>query len=160
MRGQHCPGTFLAVAGGREPKVPLNACFSRFTLHLYLLPSPSSPHFCCCCLNSAILESEPTQISSPGVRFWRDAGSQGPGIQGAVRSSSVLPLVRAQRDHWRKCGGEVGVKVWLLETVQARHHQQGSAMLSAWGSHRPGPKHPQGLGADLCSCLPSVVIYY
>ena len=111
MRGQHCTGTFLAVAGGREPKVPLNACFSRFTLHLYLLPSPSSPHFCCCCLNSAILESEPTQISSPGVRFWRDAGSQGPGIQGAVRSSSVLPLVRAQRDHWRKCGGEVGVKV-------------------------------------------------
>ena len=124
MRDQHCLGAFLAVAGGREPKVPLDACFCRLTLHLYLVPSPSSPHFCCCCLNSAILEPEPTQISTPGVRFWRDAGSQGPGIQGAVRSSSVLPLVRAQRDHWRKCGGEVGVKAWLLERVQARHHQQ------------------------------------
>ena len=112
MRGQHCLGAFLAVAGDREPKVPLDACFSRLTLHLYLLPSPSSPHFCCCCLNSAILEPEPTQISTPGVRFWPDGGSQGPGIQGAVRSSSVLPLVRAQRDHWRKCGSEVGVKAW------------------------------------------------
>ena len=112
VRGQHCLGTFLAVAGGRQPKVPLHACFSRLTLHLYPLPSPSSPHFCCCCLKGAILESEPTQISTPGVRFWCDGGSQGPGIQDAVRSSSMLPQVRAQRGHCRECGGEVGVKAW------------------------------------------------
>ena len=39
----------------------------------------------------------------------------------------MLPQVRAQRDQWRECGGEVGVKA--QHKVQARHHQQGSDML-------------------------------
>ena len=163
VRGQHCLGTFLAVAGGRQPKVPLHVCFSRLTRHLYPLPSPSSPHFFCCCLKGAILESEPTQISTPGVRFWCDGGSQGPGIQDAVRSASMLPQVRAQRGHCRECGGEVGVKALHKASGNSPGKTSSAGLrhaLSIGGSHGPGPKHPQGSGVDLCSCLPSVVIYY
>ena len=43
LRGQHRLGTFLAVAGGQQPKVPLHACFSRLTLHLYPPPHPPAP---------------------------------------------------------------------------------------------------------------------
>ena len=38
VRGQHCLGTFLAVAGGRQPKVPLHACF--LSAHTPSLPTP------------------------------------------------------------------------------------------------------------------------
>ena len=85
VRGQHCLGTFLAVAGGRQPQgsSPCLLLLAHtpslpiaLTLQpplLLLLPKKS--------LNPPrILESEPTQISAPGVRFWCDGGSQGPGI--------------------------------------------------------------------------------
>ena len=59
----------------------------------------------------------------------------------------MLPQVRAQRDQWRECGGEVAVKALLK--VQARHQQQGSDMLSAWGwgwSHGARTQTSSGLG--------------
>ena len=56
----------------------------------------------------------------------------------------MLPQVRAQRDHCRGCGGEVGLK--------ARHKASGNSpgktssaglrrALHKGGSQEPGPKH-------------------
>ena len=102
------------TAQGSSPCLLLSA-------HMPSLPTPLTlqPRLLLLLPKSAILESEPTQISTSGVRFWCDGGSQGPGIQDAVRSSSMLPHVRAQSGHCRECGGEVGVK--------ARHKVSGNS---------------------------------
>ena len=78
VRGQHCLGTFLAVGGGLQPKVPLHACFSRLTCHLYPLPSPSSPDFFCCSLKvpSWSLNPPRSQLQELGSGVMADRRAQ------------------------------------------------------------------------------------
>ena len=57
----------------------------------------------------------------------------------------MLPQVRAQRDHCRGCGGEVGVKARHKASGNSPGKTSSAGLRHAspqWGSQQPGPKHP------------------